>query len=152
MIRDLFSCTCIDCRGRCLCPCSECVAEHDARRRATPRIEPSIVDSSEQTIVSVATSISDKMRALGLKADVVEDLGSDADVTIQIGSSVSKAMRIYFGFSNPVDLSVYDAERLLVRLNDGEIDADDVAPLVAEIMPLDSAAARFRRQPSKYLL
>jgi hypothetical protein len=152
MMRDVFSCTCIDCRGRCLCPCSECVAEHNSRIASRNSHAPSVVTTPEQTIESIVAGISDKMRAMGLKVEVVEDRGYGSDVTIQIGPNVPKAMRIYFGFSNPVDLTAYDAERLLVRLTDGAIDADDVAPLVAEIMPLDSAAARFRRKPSKYLL
>lgn len=89
------------------------------------------------------------MRALGIKAEVTEDSASGAEVAICVSGQhpsthVPKAMRIWFEFCHAVDVDIDDAHRILTRLNEGGVSANDVHRLLAEIMPWSRMANAMR--------
>jgi phosphoribosylcarboxyaminoimidazole (NCAIR) mutase len=85
-----------------------------------------------------------------MKAEVAKDLDSAAEVAICVGGQhpwtrVPKALRIWFEFGYAIDLDIHNAHRVLNRLNDGGVAADDVHRLLVEIMPWSRMASRLRR-------
>jgi hypothetical protein len=135
----LDSCVCTARPGRCMCLCGACTER--CRGASIP---------VERSAASVAEDIASRMRALGIKAEVTEDSASGAEVAICIGGQhpskgVPKAMRIWFEFCHAVDLDLDDAQRLLARLNESGVVAEDASRLLAEVMPWSKMANRLRK-------